>query len=56
MKSSFHFNAQAYEKAGSIDREKFINALEGMKTDIVTLPGREFLPACEEIRKVRGGS
>jgi branched-chain amino acid transport system substrate-binding protein len=95
--SAFHayltanFIARAFEKAGAIDREKFISALEGMKvnspvgeiemracdhqavlplymgtlkkvpqynflisSDIVTLPGREILPTCEEIRKVRG--
>ena len=83
--------ARAFEKAGAIDREKFINALEGTKvnspvgeiemracdhqavlplymgtlkkvpqynflisSDIVTLPGREILPTCEEIKKVRG--
>jgi branched-chain amino acid transport system substrate-binding protein len=88
-----HFIAKAYEKGGAIDREKFINALEGMKvespvgeiemracdhqavlplfmgilkkvpqynflisSDIVTLPGKEILPTCEEIRKVRGGN
>jgi branched-chain amino acid transport system substrate-binding protein len=86
-----HFIAQAYEKAGAIDREKFINALEGMKaatpvgevemracdhqavlpifmgtlkkvpqynflisTNIVTIPGKEVIPTCEEIRKARG--
>jgi len=85
-----HFIAKAYEKAGAIDREKFINALEGMKvdspvgetemracdhqavlplfmgtlkkvpqynflisSDIVTLPGRDILPTCEEIKKIR---
>jgi len=88
-----HFIAKAYEKAGAIDREKFINALEGMRvgspvgeiemracdhqavlplfmgtlkkvpqynflisSDIVTLPGKEILPTCEEIKKVRGGN
>ncbi|HYB20075.1 MAG TPA: ABC transporter substrate-binding protein [Thermodesulfobacteriota bacterium] len=88
-----HLIAKAYEKAGAIDREKFINALEGMKvdspvgeiemracdhqavlplfmgtlkkvpqynflisSDIVTLPGKEILPRCEEIKKVRGGN
>ena len=88
-----HFIAKAYEKAGSLDREKFINALEEMKvgspvgeiemracdhqavlplfmgtlkrvpqynflisSDIVTLPGKEILPTCEEIKKVRGGN
>ena len=28
-----HFVASAFQRAGSIDREKFINALEGMKID-----------------------
>ena len=28
-----HFIAQAFNKAGTLDREKFINALEGMKVD-----------------------
>jgi branched-chain amino acid transport system substrate-binding protein len=88
-----HFMAKAFNKAGALDREKFINALEGMKVDspvgevemracdhqavlpifmgvtkrvpqynflisadIVTLPGREVMPTCEEIKKVRGGS
>ncbi len=85
--------AKAYEKAGKIDREKFIDALEGLKvdspvgeiemracdhqavlplymgtlkkvpqynflisSDIVTLPGRDILPTCEEVKKIRGGS
>ena len=88
-----HLIARAYEKAGKIDREKFIDALEGLKvespvgeiemracdhqavlplymgtlkkvpqynflisSDIVTLPGRDILPTCEEVRKIRGGS
>jgi len=88
-----HLIAKAYEKAGAVDREKFINALEGMRvdspvgeiemracdhqavlplfmgslkkvpqynflisSDIVTLPGKEILPTCEEIKKVRGGN
>jgi branched-chain amino acid transport system substrate-binding protein len=88
-----HLIAKAYEKAGNIDREKFIDALEGLKvdspvgeiemracdhqavlplymgtlkkapqynflisSDIVTLPGRDILPACEEVKKIRGGS
>jgi branched-chain amino acid transport system substrate-binding protein len=86
-----HLIARAYEKAGAVDREKFINALEGIKVDspvgeiemracdhqavlplymgtlkkvpqynflisadIVTLPGKEILPTCEEIKKIRG--
>jgi len=85
--------AKAYEKAGKIDPEKFIDALEGLKvdspvgeiemracdhqavlplymgtlkkvpqynflisSDIVTLPGRDILPTCEEVKKIRGGS
>jgi branched-chain amino acid transport system substrate-binding protein len=88
-----HLIAKAFAKAGAIDKEKFINALEGMKvdspvgevemracdhqavlplfmgvtkkvpqydflisTDIVTLRGKEIMPTCEEIKKVRGGS
>ena len=88
-----HFIAKAYEKAGAIDREKFINALEGLKVDspvgememracdhqavlplfmgtlkkvpqynflisadIVNLPGKDILPTCDEIKKIRGGS
>jgi len=86
-----HMIAKAYEKAGALDGEKFINSLEGMKvnspagevemracdhqavlpmfmgttkkvpqynflisTDIVTLPGKDVMPTCEEIRKARG--
>jgi branched-chain amino acid transport system substrate-binding protein len=85
--------AKAYEKAGKIDREKFIDALEGLKvdspvgeiemracdhqavlplymgtlkkvpqydflisSDIVALPGKDILPTCEEVKKIRGGS
>lgn len=85
-----HFIAEAYKKAGSVDTEKFIDALEGMKlaspvgeiemracdhqvvlpmflgvtgkvpqydhlisTDIITLPGKEIMPTCEEIMKAR---
>jgi branched-chain amino acid transport system substrate-binding protein len=88
-----HMVARAYEKAGALDREKFINSLEGIKvdspageiemracdhqavlpifmgtlkkasqynflisTEIVTLPGKEVLPTCEEIKKIRGGT
>ena len=88
-----HFIAKAFAKAGAIDKEKFINAVEGMKVDsplgeiemracdhqavlpmflgvikkvpqydfpisvdIVTLTGKEVMPTCEEIKKVRGGS
>jgi branched-chain amino acid transport system substrate-binding protein len=86
-----HMIARAYEKAGALDREKFINSLEGMKvdspvgeiemracdhqavlpifmgtlkkvpqynflisTDIVSLAGKEVMPTCEEIKKIRG--
>jgi branched-chain amino acid transport system substrate-binding protein len=85
--------AKSFTKAGAIDKEKFINAMEGMKvdspvgevemracdhqavlpmflgvtkkvpqydfiisTDIVTLPGKDVMPTCEEIKKVRGKS
>jgi branched-chain amino acid transport system substrate-binding protein len=88
-----HFIAKAFAKAGAIDKEKFINAIEGMKvdspvgkvemracdhqtvlpmflgvtkkvpqydflisTDIITLSGKDVMPTCEEIKKVRGGS
>jgi len=82
--------AEAYRKAGAVDKEKFVDALEGLKvdtpigmlemracdhqmvypiflgvtkklpqydfavsSDIVTLPGTEMLPTCEEIQKAR---
>jgi branched-chain amino acid transport system substrate-binding protein len=88
-----HFIAKSFTKAGAIDKEKFINAMEGMKvdspvgqiemracdhqavlplflgvtkkvpqydfiisTDIIDLPGKDIIPTCEEIKKVRGGS
>ena len=88
-----HLIAKAFNKAGAIDREKFIDALEGMKVDspvgeiemracdhqavlpifmgvtkkvpqynflisadIATLSGKDVMPTCEEIKKVRGGS
>jgi branched-chain amino acid transport system substrate-binding protein len=88
-----HLIAKAFAKAGALDKEKFINAMEGMKvespvgevemracdhqavlpmflgvtkkvpqydfiisTDIITLPGKDVMPTCEEIKKVRGGS
>jgi branched-chain amino acid transport system substrate-binding protein len=88
-----HLIARAFNKAGTIDREKFIDALEGLKVaspvgeiemracdhqavlpmfmgvtkkvpqynfliaaDIVTLSGKDVMPPCEEIKKVRGGS
>jgi branched-chain amino acid transport system substrate-binding protein len=86
-----HFIAKAFRKVGKLDREKFIDALEGLKidspvgevemracdhqvvlpmflgvtkkvpqydfiisSDILTLPGREVVPTCEEIKKARG--
>ena len=88
-----HLIAKSFAKAGALDREKFINAMEGMKadspvgevemracdhqavlpmflgvtkkvsqydflisTDIITLTGKDIMPTCEEIKKVRGGS
>jgi branched-chain amino acid transport system substrate-binding protein len=85
-----HFIAEAYKKAGSVNTEKFIDALEGLKiaspvgtiemracdhqvvlpmflgvtgkasgynhlisTNIVTLPGKDILPTCEEIATAR---
>jgi branched-chain amino acid transport system substrate-binding protein len=81
---------EGFKKAGAIDREKFVNALEGLKvstpigvlemracdhqmvypmflgttkmapgkgyaisSNIVTLPGNEILPTCDEIKKIR---
>jgi branched-chain amino acid transport system substrate-binding protein len=86
-----HFIANAFKKAGAVDKEKFVNALEGMVVDspagkiemracdhqavlpmylgvtkkvpqydflissnIVTLPGKDIMPTCEEIKKARG--
>jgi branched-chain amino acid transport system substrate-binding protein len=80
----------AYRKAGVVDKEKFINAMEGLVVDspvgklemrkcdhqlmlpmffgvtkkdpkykyliagdIVTIPGKDYLPPCDEIMKVR---
>jgi branched-chain amino acid transport system substrate-binding protein len=88
-----HLIAKSFAKAGAINKEKFINAMEGMKvdspvgvvemracdhqavlplflgvtkkvpqydfvisTDIIDLPGKDIMPTCEEIKKVRGGS
>ncbi|RLA97918.1 MAG: amino acid ABC transporter substrate-binding protein [Deltaproteobacteria bacterium] len=85
-----HFIAAAYRKAGEVDTEKFIDAIEGLKimspvgeiemracdhqvvepmflgvtkkspkynflisSDIVTLPGPEIMPSCEEIMALR---
>jgi branched-chain amino acid transport system substrate-binding protein len=86
-----HFIAKAFKKAGKLDKEKFIDALEGLKIDspvgkvemracdhqvvlpmflgvtkkvpqydfaisgdIVTLPGKDIMPTCAEIKKARG--
>lgn len=86
-----HFIAAAYKKAGAVNTEKFIDAMEGLKiaspvgqiemracdhqvvlpmflgtvknspkygyaisTDIVTLPGHEIMPSCDEIKEARG--
>jgi branched-chain amino acid transport system substrate-binding protein len=86
-----HFIAEAFRKAGEVNKEKFIDALEGLTidspagklemracdhqvmlpiymgvtkkvpeynfvicSDIITVPGDEGLPTCEEIRKARG--
>ena len=88
-----HLIAKAFNKAGTVDRERFIDSLEGMKVDspvgeiemracdhqavlpiymgvtqkvphynflisadIATLSGKDVMPTCEEIKKVRGGS
>ena len=85
-----YFIAEAFKKAGSLDKEKFIDALEGLtidspvgkvtmracdhqvvlpmflgvtkkvpeynfliSTNIVTLPGKDVMPSCEEIKKAR---
>lgn len=84
--------AAAFTKAGALDKEKFIDALEGLKvdtpvgevemracdhqavlpmfmgvtkktpqydfvtaTDIVAVAGKDVMPSCDEIKKVRGG-
>ncbi len=84
------FIAKAYQKAGSINTEKFIDALEGLTVespigklemracdhqvtlpmyygvtkkvpgydfligaDIVTIPGKDYLPTCDEMLKLR---
>jgi len=83
--------AAAYKKAGSLDKEKFIDALEGLQidspvgqvemracdhqlvlpiffgmtkkqpqndfltaTDIIAVPGKDVMPACADIQKLRG--
>ncbi|HID88045.1 MAG TPA: amino acid ABC transporter substrate-binding protein, partial [Anaerolineae bacterium] len=40
-----HFIAEAFKKAGSLDREKFIDALEGLKID--TPVGKVEMRACD---------
>lgn len=87
-----HLIANAFKKAGALDREKFVNAMEGLKVpspvgevemracdhqavlpmfmgvtkklpqydflisaDIVTVSGKDVMPTCDEIKKVRGG-
>jgi branched-chain amino acid transport system substrate-binding protein len=82
---------EGFKKAGAIDREKFVDALEGLKistpigklemracdhqmvypmflgstkmdpgkgyaisSGIVTLPGEDILPTCDEVKKARG--
>jgi branched-chain amino acid transport system substrate-binding protein len=84
------FIAKAYEKAGKVDREKFVDAMEGMALDspvgklemracdhqlllpvffgvtrkspqyeflvagdVVSVPPKDFMPGCEEIKKAR---
>jgi branched-chain amino acid transport system substrate-binding protein len=84
------FIAKSYEKAGKVDREKFIDAMEGMALDspvgklemracdhqlllpvffgvtkkspqheflvagdVVSVPAKDYMPSCEEIRKAR---
>jgi branched-chain amino acid transport system substrate-binding protein len=84
------FIAKSFEKAGRIDKEKFIDALEGMAlgspvgrmemracdhqvvlpmffgvtkkstryefltaSDVVSVPGKDYMPTCEEIKKAR---
>jgi branched-chain amino acid transport system substrate-binding protein len=81
---------KAYQKAGSVDKEKFITALEGLTvdspvgkvemracdhqvvmplfggvtkkdprydfltaTDMVSIPGKDYMPTCEEVLKTR---
>ena len=39
------FIAEAYKKAGSVDKEKFIDALEGLKVDSPT--GKVEMRACD---------
>jgi branched-chain amino acid transport system substrate-binding protein len=84
---------QAYQKAGKVDRERFIDAMEGLvvdspigkiqmracdhqlilpmyygvtkKTkaydfligsDMVTIPGKDYLPSCEDVMKIRANA
>ncbi len=84
------FMARAYQKAGKVDAERFIDAMEGLvvdspvgkvdmracdhqvtlpmyvgvtkkapgydfliASDIITVPGKDYVPSCEEIAKLR---
>ncbi len=84
------FIAEGFKKAGKVDKERFINALEGMAldspvgklevrkcdhqlvlpmyygvtkknpkydfliaADIETIPGKDYMPTCDEMRKMR---
>jgi branched-chain amino acid transport system substrate-binding protein len=90
---SAQFIAKSYAKAGKVDKEKFIDALEGMTLDspvgpltmracdhqvelpmffgvtkkstaqeslvagdVTSVSGKDTMPTCEEIRKVRAGA
>ena len=90
---SAQFIAKSYAKAGKVDKEKFIDALEGMTLDspvgpltmracdhqvelpmffgvtkkspaqeslvagdVTSVPGKDTMPTCEEIRKARAGA
>ncbi len=89
--STAYFIAGAFKKAGALDKEKFIDALEGLKidtpvgevemracdhqavlplfmgvtkktpqyefltaTDVVAVAGKDVMPSCDDIKKVRG--
>ena len=45
-----HFIAEAYRKARSLDRERFPFLVAG---DLVTIPPRDVMPTCEDIRRAR---
>lgn len=88
--STAYFIAEAFKKAGALDKEKFIDAIEGLKintpvgevemracdhqavlpifmgvtkktpqyefltaTDIVSVAGKDVMPTCDDIKKVR---